>query len=552
MASTNINPLSRITAFLKLESHDINTIVFLIVGIGILNFATPVAIQALVNIVTMGGILEPLYVISFVLFTLLTLSGVLYILQAYLVEHIQRRFFVRTAIESANKTQESTGQENNRQSTAELMNRFFDVTIVQKATAQLLTNGLSSVLQAVIGSIVLMFYSFYFALVVLLMTITLWFVVRVIGSRAIDTAIDESVTKYQIVAWLETIAHNISAFKFLHGKFLAHDRIDALALNYLNARKTHFNTLLKQNITGVFLYASACTAMLALGGALVIQGQINLGQFVAAELIIFNVLSSFVRFIYQLESYYDMSAAFDKIGMIQDLEQEEGGVYQSTAQEIAIRFKDVNFAYNEDAVAVDKLSFTLPPKSTMAMLAKTGGGKSTIAELLVGLKSPDSGFVQYNEVDIKQYDIDTLRQKVAYIRKLEILDDTIANNIRFGRHDISAAQITEVLGKLDVLELVLKLEKNIDTLLCHSGAPLSFTQAKLLCVARNIIGNPALIVIDGLLDDFEMPALDMVMKLLTAENRTWSLVVLTKHAHVAKYCERLMQLDANHQWEERV
>lgn len=552
MASTNINPLSRITAFLKLESHDINTIIFLIVGIGILNFATPVAIQALVNIVTMGGILEPLYVISFVLFTLLTLSGVLYILQAYLVEHIQRRFFVRTAIESANKTQESMGKENNRQSTAELMNRFFDVTIVQKATAQLLTNGLSSVLQAVIGSIVLMFYSFYFALVVLLMTITLWFVVRVIGSRAINTAIDESVTKYQIVAWLETIAHNISAFKFLHGKFLAHDRIDALALNYLNARKTHFNTLLKQNITGVFLYAAAGTAMLALGGALVIQGQINLGQFVAAELIIFNVLSSFVRFIYQLESYYDMSAAFDKIGMIQDLEQEEGGLFKSNAQEIAIRFKDVKFAYHEDAVAVDKLSFKLPPKSTMAMLAKTGGGKSTIAELLVGLKAPDSGFVQYNEVDIKQYDIDTLRQNVAYIRKLEILDDTIANNIRFGRHDITAAQITEVLGKLDILEHVLKLEKNIDTYLCHSGAPLSFSQAKLLCIARNIIGNPALLVIDGLLDDFEMPVLDIVMKLLTAKNRTWSLVVLTKHAHVAKYCDRLMQLDTNQQWEERV
>lgn len=552
MASTNINPLSRITAFLKLESHDINTIVFLIVGIGILNFATPVAIQALVNIVTMGGILEPLYVISFVLFTLLTLSGVLYILQAYLVEHIQRRFFVRTAIESANKTQESAGRENNRQSTAELMNRFLDVTIVQKATAQLLTNGLSSVLQAVIGSIVLMFYSFYFALVVLLMTITLWFTVRVIGSRAINTAIQESVTKYQLVAWLETIAHNISAFKFLHGKFLSHDRIDTLALNYLNARKTHFNTLLKQNITGVFLYASAGTAMLALGGALVIQGQINLGQFVAAELIIFNVLSSFVRFIYQLESYYDMSAAFDKIGMIQDLEQEKGGLYQSDAQDIAVCFKDVRFAYNDDSVAVDKLSFLLPPKSTMAILAKTGGGKSTIAELLVGLKEPNSGFVQYNEVDIKQYEKDTLRKKVGYLRKLEILDETLANNIRFGRQDISVAEITEVLGKLDILEHVLKLEKNIDTTLNHAGAPLSFSQAKLLCIARNIIGNPALLVIDGLLDDFEMPMIDMVMKVLTAENRAWSLVVLTKHEYIANYCERLMKLGSDNRWEERV
>lgn len=552
MASTNINPLSRITAFLKLESHDINTIVFLIVGIGILNFATPVAIQALVNIVTMGGILEPLYVISFILFTLLTLSGVLYILQAYLVEHIQRRFFVRTAIDSANKTQNSTGQENNRQSIAELMNRFLDVTIVQKASAQLLISGLSSILQAVIGSIVLMFYSFYFALVVLLMTFTLWFVVHVIGRRAINTAIDESATKYQIVAWLETIAQNISAFKFLHGKFLSHDRIDALALNYLNVRKTHFNTLLKQNITGVFLYASAGTAMLALGGALVIQGQINLGQFVAAELVIFNVLSSFVRFIYQLESYYDMSAAFDKIGMIQDLEQEEGGLYRSDAQDITIRFKDVKYAYNPNVIVVDKLSFTLPPKSTMAMIAKTGGGKSTIAELLVGLKVPNSGFIQYNDVDIKQYDIDTLRQKVAYIGKLEIIGDTIANNIRFGRHDISAAQITEVLGKLDILEHVLKLNRNIDTTLNQSGAPLSFSQAKLLCIARNIIGNPSLLVINGLLDDFEISMIDKAMKVLTAENRAWSLVVLTKHEYIANYCERVMKLGSDNCWEERV
>jgi putative ABC transport system ATP-binding protein len=185
----------------------------------------------------------------------------------------------------------------------------------------------------------------------------------------------------------------------------------------------------------------------------------------------------------------------------------------------------------------------------MAMLARSGSGKSTVAELLVGLKVPSSGFVQYNQVDIKQYDIDTLRQKVGYMRKLDIIEDSIANNIRFGREDITAAQITEVLGKLGILEVVLKLEENIDTPLSHTGAPLSFSQAKLLCLARNIISNPALLVIDGLLDDFETLTLDIVMKLLTAENRSWSLVVLTKHEHVAKYCERLMKLDSNGRWD---
>jgi ABC-type bacteriocin/lantibiotic exporter with double-glycine peptidase domain len=549
MAFTKINLLSRVTLFVKLESHDIYTIIYLIVGVGILNLATPVAIQALVNIVTMGGVLEPLYVISLILFILLTLSGVLYVLQAYLVEHIQRRFFVRTAIEAANNTQVSIGQEHSTQNTAELMNRFFDVSTIQKAAAQLLTNGLSSVLQAVIGSIVLMFYSFYFALIVLLMIFTLWFIVRVIGGRAIDTSIQESTTKYKVVAWLETISNNISAFKFLQGKYLSQKHIDTLALNYLDARKTHFNTLLKQNITGVVLYALAGTSMLALGGALVIEGQINLGQFVAAELIIFNVLSSFIRFIYQLEYFYVMTAAFDKIGKIQDLEKEKSGAYTSNHNEVSIHFKDVSYAYNDQLLGVNQLSFELPPKSTMAMLARSGSGKSTVAELLVGLKVPSSGFVQYNQVDIKQYDIDTLRQKVGYMRKLDIIEDSIANNIRFGREDITAAQITEVLGKLGILEVVLKLEENIDTPLSHTGAPLSFSQAKLLCLARNIISNPALLVIDGLLDDFETLTLDIVMKLLTAENRSWSLVVLTKHEHVAKYCERLMKLDSNGRWD---
>lgn len=549
MANANINPLSRVVEFVKLESRDIYTIMFLIVGVGILSLATPVAIQALVNIVTMGGVLEPLYVVSIILFVLLALSGALYVLQVYLVEHIQRRFFVRTAIEVADKTQTSTGQENNTHNTAELMNRFFDVTTVQKSAAQLLTSGLSSVLQAVIGSIVLMFYSFYFALIVILMMITLWFIVRILGNRAVDTAIQESVSKYQIVAWLETIANNINAFKFLQGKYLSHNRIDALALNYLNARKAHFNILLRQNLTGVILYASAGTALLALGGALVIQGQINLGQFVAAELIIFNVLASFSRFIYKLESFYDMVAAFDKIGMIQDLKQEVGGSHSAGAHEVHINVRDVRYAYPNQDVAVDKLSFELAPKATMAVLAKTGGGKSTIAELLVGLKVPDTGFIQYNDVDIRQYDIEALRQKVGYVRKLEILEDTIANNIRFGRANISVAQITEVLGKLGILEIVLKFEKNIDTPLSHIGVPLSFIQSKLICLARTIIGNPALLVIDGLLDDFDKPTLDLVMQLLCAKDRTWSLVIFTKHAYVASYCESVMKLDTDDSWE---
>jgi len=549
MANSQINPLSRAIAFLKIESHDIYTILFLIIGIGTLSLAMPVAIQSMVNIVTMGAVMEPLYVLSIILFVLLTLSGTLYVLQFYLVEQIQRRFFVRTAIEAAQKTQSSTSRDHNAHNKAELMNRFLDSLTVQKALAALLTIGITSVLQALIGSLVLMFYSFYFALIVILMLFAMWFIVIVVGRNGIETAIQESVLKYQMVAWLEAIAHNINAFKFLQGKRLSHNRIDNLALSYLKLRKTHFTILLKQNTLGVVLYAAAGTAMLALGGSLVIQGQINLGQFVAAELIIFNVLASFTRFIYHLESFYAMIAAFDKIGMIQDLPQEQNGSYLSDQQDLDISINDLCYEYSSQEAIIKNLSFNIPAKVTMAVLAKTGSGKSTIADLLVGLKTPNAGSIQYNKIDIKQFDIDSLRQKVGYIEKLEILEDTIANNIRFDRPDISVAQITEVLGKVGLLETVLKFEKNIDTRLHHDGMPLPLVQAKLVSLARTIICKPSLLVIDDLFDDFDKPTLDLVMQLLCAEDRIWSLVVFTKHAYIADYCNQTLRFDDANGWD---
>lgn len=537
------HPIARLKDFLKLESDDITTIFYLIIGAGVLSLATPVAIQALVNIVTMGGVLEPLFVVSLILFILLVLSGSLYIVQTYLVEHIQRRFFVRTAIESAEKTQTSSNEADAQYNTAELMNRFLDVTTVQKSLAKLLTSGFTSVLQAFIGSVVLMFYSFYFAIIVLLIIACLWFIVRVIGRLAIETAVEESFSKYQVVAWLESIAHNINAFKFLQGKHLSMQKIDQLSSRYLTARENHFTILLKQNVAGVLLYATAGTAMLALGGALVIQGQINLGQFVAAELIIFNVLASFLRFIYQLEYFYDLLSAFDKIGMIQDLPQELVGGFVPKSKQIDLRFNDVSLGFNRQPNVLNHINFEIAAGEHLAVVAESGQGKTLLAELMVGLKQPNSGYIQYQGVDIRQLDIETTRQLIGYVRKLELIEDTIAENIKFGRPNIDVGMVTEVLNALGLLEVVLKLDKNIDTKLSVLGLPLSTIQAKLIVIARTIISEPAILVLDGILDDFDQPTLVRLFSVLLSPERKWTLIVLTKHQYIADYCDNIVHLN---------
>ena len=299
---SKIKPSQRVLSLIALEKEDIFMVSLLTVGIGLLSLATPLAVQTLVNIVTMGGVVQPLIVVSIMLFMLLFLYGALYILEYYIVERIQRRVFVRTAKEAVSAAKHMQIAISDTQNPIELMNRFFDVSTIQKTTYLLLTNGLSAVMQLIIGSIVLMFYSAYFTVIVLIMLAVAYFIVSVLGHHAAKYAIEESYAKYDTASWLEKIAENLRLFKFASGYTLATKKMDMLIANYLETRQKHFSLLLKQNVLAVLVYAIAGTLMMAVGGWLVMHGQLNLGQFVAAELIIFGVLSAFISFFKKLET----------------------------------------------------------------------------------------------------------------------------------------------------------------------------------------------------------------------------------------------------------
>ena len=374
-------PVERLFEIIKLERQDIHLLIMLTFGYGLLGISTPIAVQALVNIVTMGGVLQPLYVVSIILFTLLLLAGALYVFEGYVVELIQRRLFIRTALNVANNTQGVDISIHDDTNLVELMNQFFEISTVQKSASTLLTVGLTAFLQGFIGAIILIFYSQYFAIIILIVLIFLAFIIFVLGNNATTTAIDESKAKYATAAGLETIAQNFYMFKFYNGLQRVRDLTNNLANIYLEKRTAHFRTLLHQNIGGVILYAMIGTVMLALGGALVIKGQINLGQFVAAELIIFGVLAAFVRFISKLEYFYGMMAALDKIGELDDLPQEMLGKHQIDNRNLShLGAYRLSFNYSQRIQPIQDVSFNLAKGESLAILGADGAGKSTLVK----------------------------------------------------------------------------------------------------------------------------------------------------------------------------
>jgi ABC-type bacteriocin/lantibiotic exporter with double-glycine peptidase domain len=534
-------PFSRVTKLIELEKSDIYIIIFLTLGAGFLALAIPIAVQTLVNIVTMGGVLQPLILVSFMLFILLIFSGGLNLLETYVVELMQRRVFVRATLQSAAKAQAMQVSVRDSENTVELMNRFFDVSTVQKTTYQLLTKGLAAVLQAIVGSIVLMFYSFYFGLAAFFLLLMAWITVKVVGRLAVQTAISESYAKYDTAAWLESIGRNLTMFKFGNSQAHAMQRADALANNYLDRRKKHFSTLFKQNILATLTYAMAATLMLGLGGWLVMQGQINLGQFIAAELITFTVLAAFVRFVAQLEYLYDLTAGLDKLAMLHELPSErEGGHVIQFTQAYSVEVNQLSLP----AVQRQRIvNLRLESGKSLAILLDSENAKSSLAEILVGLRSPLSGVVKINNMDIRQLDLSAMRQHVAYIQHIETLEESIITNLTLQHPETSLQEVQHILSQLGLIEAINALPNGLETLLLPSGAPLTNMQSRILMVARAILMEPRLIVVDGLLDGLHGDELDTVCKSLAASTDGWSLIVVTSLPSIAKRFNEIYELD---------
>lgn len=540
-----ILPMQRLLQLLKLEKQDILLLIYMTMAYGVLGIATPVAVQTMVNLVTMGGVLQPLYVVGLMLFCLLSLSGALYATESYLVEMIQRRIFVRSSFRIAQNTQQVQIQVYDNQNPVELVNRYFDITTIQKSAATLLTIGLTALLQGVIGSLVLLFYSVYFGILVIIILIILWAIVVWLGKQAEYTAVKESKAKYKMAAWLENIARNMHLFKFYQAGQRAEQATSDIAQEYLAARTQHFSILMMQLIGAVGMYALIGTAMLVLGGTLVIQGQINLGQFVASELIIFGVLSGFVRFVTKLEYFYDMLAAIDKLSVLEDLPIEETGQHLPNHDGYTkLNLHGVGFAYQAQRPLIQPLDIHLQRGQSLAILGHSGMGKSTLVELIAGLRHPIQGYLSLNGVDLRQINLQDWRNQIGLAGRIEWQHGTILENLQLDRDTVNVTDVIEVLKALGIWERISQFPQGLDTELTDHGAPMSQTELQRLMLARAMVAKPALVMIDGLLDGLEQPDLDRVLNVLQQRRAEWMVIITTRFNHIARQCDQVVDLNA--------
>ncbi|WP_026601082.1 peptidase domain-containing ABC transporter [Methylomonas sp. 11b] len=533
----HMQPFRRLLELLRADRHDLWLLLGLALGSGLLALASPVAVQALVNTVAMGGMGQPLIVLATILFFFLSFAGAVYVLESYLVEIVQRRIFVRLAADLAHRLPRVRSDTYDSQHGAELVNRFFDVLTLQKAGSSLLLDGLSTVVQTCVGLIMLAFYHpFLLAFdVVLLLAITA--IVFLLGRGAVTTAIQESISKYALVAWLENVAGNIQTFKFGNGAAMAANRTDQLALDYLTAKRRHYRVLLGQVIASVALYAIASTALLAIGGYLVIDGHLTLGQLVAAELIVSSALLALIKFGKHLEGFYDLMAGTDKIGHLLDLPLETSAELDAEFNGPAsLTISNLKFGFNSQRPLFADFSMHVQPGEKVAILGGPGSGKTALASLLSGMRQAQAGQIQINGQALDDLRLSSLRQNIAVVSRLEIFHDSMLENVRLGDANLSVTDVERALAKVGLTGM------DLDTVMSPGGSPLAHSQAIQVMLARAIIASPALLIVDGIVDGLDAGLQQQLAPALFAADAPWTLLLMTGSTETAALCQRVIHL----------
>ncbi|HQR43629.1 MAG TPA: ATP-binding cassette domain-containing protein, partial [Gemmatales bacterium] len=425
----------------------------------------------------------------------------------------------------------------------ELVNRFFDVLTVQKSASTLLIDGLTVILQIAIGMLLLGFYHQYLLGFDLFLIFGM-IIIYLLGIGAIRRAIVESYAKYAVASWMEEIARHPIAFKLGGGPRLALEKADTLTSDYLTARQSHFHMVKRQVAFSLGLQAAANGILLAVGGYLVIQQQLSLGQLVAAEIVVSMVVASFTKLGKQLESFYDLVAAIDKLGHLMDLplERQTGHGLLPARQGASVLFHEVGFHYPDSTKMVfQQFSHRIDAGERIALIGLNGSGKTTLAELLFGLRDPDYGHIEVNSMDLRDIRLEEYRNQVSLVTGVEIFEGTILDNLRMGR-EFDVSDVRLALREVDLLDDVLALPQGLQTVLGTGGRPLSLGQAKRLVIARAILGKPQLLILDESLDDLDEASRRVVLPVVLNRQAPWTLIVTTHATEIAALCDRAIQL----------
>lgn len=537
----------RLIGLLTLEKKDVLQVFYYAIFAGLVNLSLPLGIQAIINLIQ-GAQVSTSWIVLVVLVTLgVAFVGLLQLMQIRIIENLQQKIFTRASFEFAYRFPKIKMDQLRNYYPPELANRFFDTLTVQKSLAKILVDFPAALLQIIFGLLLLSFYHPFFIIYGLLLVLLIYVVFKYTFQRGLETSLDESKNKYKVAHWIEEVARCIVSFKLSGKTSHAIDKNDSLVSAYLDARESHFKILVIQFVQMIGFKVLVSAGLLLIGGLLVLNQEMNIGQFVAAEIIILLVISSVEKLILGLETFYDLLTSLEKLGQVVDKELEPMGGEKpfQDGQGFFVELKDISYRIPErDKKIIDGVNLEITPSCTILLKGPSGSGKSTLLRLIAAILEPDEGQIFINEVSLKGVDLNYYRSHLGKSLPEETpFEGTILENLTFGDKSITMEQVYWALEKTKLISFVKEQPQGLNTVLYPEGKQIPFTVGKKLVLARSILRKPKLLLLKDPLDHFKPHEANDVMDFLTDPDNGWALVVVSENERWASRCGRVVYFE---------
>ncbi|MCC5792358.1 MAG: ABC transporter ATP-binding protein [Legionellaceae bacterium] len=506
-----------------LDRPTLSSIAMISVIISLLSLSIPIAAQTLVNLIAFGKMLQPVITLSLIVLILMLALGALNIWQIVIVEVIQQKLMVKISL---NLTRHFTHLSLDNFSVhhgPELVNRFFEVVTIKKSLASLLLYGINLGLQVSFGLILILLYHPLFLLFDIFIVVSVLLIIWIPFNKARESAKKECSEKHAIGAWLEEILINRYLFRFNWYHRYVTQQTDKKLVAFLKVRNVHFRQLIKHQIGFYTLSALASSLLLGLGGYLVINNQLSLGQLVAAEIVLGALIYSFKRFGVLLEDYYDLVAAEKKIDAVLNLSLEL--VKEDESETLITPLQSIQLTAGNQHKASIRVD------SPLLVLSEQSDQCRIFIDQLLGFRDPGSLDVRVNDIPCSKKNLISLRRVSLLIAKPQWFSGSIYDNLVLNHRNKSIKTVMEQLKHYGLADKIVQLPEGINTIVYEWQETFTVSEITKLMLIRAILLEPELVVIDRVFDILHRDEVHELIGRLLANHKMFVVVVSQDFTH---------------------
>lgn len=495
--------IKRFFSVIRIEKKEVSAIYFYAIFSGLIQLSLPLGIQAIINFSQVASGRTELPVSMWLLIFLVVggvfVVGIVQVNQMKVVEKIQQRIFTRYAFEFTYKIPRFKIKDVDDYHLPELVNRFFDTVSLQKGLSNILLDIPLAIIQVVFGLILLSLYSPLFVLLGILLIIILYLVLYLTAKKGLDASIRESDFKYSVAAWIEELARTFKSFK-VSGKGNIHlKKTDQLVVGYLESRTDHFDVLKFQYWSLIFFKLLITATMLIVGAILLIEQQLNVGQFIAAEIVILTVLTAVEKLILSLDKAYDVLTSLEKLSKVTGRDLEENGTlnYPEKQEGVNVKINALGFGFTQEKKSLQQINLNIKSGEKVCINGGAASGKSVLLELLTGAFPISEGTMLVDGIPIGNYNLESYRKQLGvFYHEQDIFNGTLFDNVTMGDDTISHAHLMNLSSIIGLSSFIESLPKGFNEILQSTGKGMSSIIAKKILLLRAFAGNPKLLLLD--------------------------------------------------------